>query len=318
MTKTIWLAATAIVTAALLTAPATAGGKTKDEARDQEIQELKARLERLEREAEDEKIVQSSRLKKVEDTQDAVQWTFNDGRPTVRSGDGRFELAFRGRVQLDWALYDQDASDMASSLACASAAPNVLCDLGSGAVFRRVRFGIEGKFFRDFIYELRFDFGGSDVEGNGAINIARIGYVGISGLRIQAGAMQPIMTLYDSTSSAELTTMERAAVVTAIVGPFGGDNSRVRDDQVRPCERQLPRRARPGSLDRQAPQARRRLRRHRHRPGRHDRPRSNGARARSREHAGLPRRRCRQDPHVQRRERDAALPRSPHLRPLIL
>jgi hypothetical protein len=34
-------------------------------------------------------------------------------------------------------------------------------------VFRRVRFGVEGKFFRDFIYEMRFDFGGSNAEGNG-------------------------------------------------------------------------------------------------------------------------------------------------------
>ena len=227
MTKTAWLASTAIVIAAVLaTAPANADGKTKEQLRDQEIQELKARIERLEREAEDEKIVQSARLKKVEDAQEAVQWTFNDGRPTVRSGDGRFEMALRGRVQLDWAAYDQNASEMASALDCGGAATNTLCDLGSGAVFRRVRFGVEGKFFRDFVYELRFDFGGTDVEGNGAINIARVGYVGIPGLRIQAGALQPIMTLYDATSSAELTTMERAAVITTIVGPFGGDGAR--------------------------------------------------------------------------------------------
>lgn len=226
MKKILWLASTAIVAAAVIAAPALAGGKTKQDTRDQEIQELRARLDRLEREAEDERIAQSSRLKKVEDTQDAVQWSFNDGRPTIRSGDGRFEMSLRGRVQLDWAAYDQDASDMASSLDCRGAATNTLCDLGSGAVFRRVRFGVEGKFFRDFIYELRFDFAGTDVEGGGVINIARVGYVGIPGLRIQAGAMQPILTLYDSTSSAELTTMERAAVVTAVVGPFGGDNSR--------------------------------------------------------------------------------------------
>lgn len=226
MRKTVWLASTAIVAAAMLTAPAYAGGKTKNDTRDQEIQELKARLDRLEREAEDEKIQTGSRLNKVEETQNAVQWTFNDGRPTVRSGDGRFEMSLRGRVQLDWALYDQDPSDMASSLDCGGAATNTLCDLGSGAVFRRVRFGVEGKFFRDFIYELRFDFAGTDVEGNGAINIARVGYVGIPGLRVQAGAMQPIMTLYDATSSAELTTMERAAVITTVVGAFGGDNAR--------------------------------------------------------------------------------------------
>jgi phosphate-selective porin OprO and OprP len=228
MTKTLWLASTMLVGAALLTAPAYAGGKSANDMRDQEIQELKARLDRLEREAEDDKIQTGSRLNKVEETQNAVQWTFADGRPSVRSGDGRFELAFRGRVQLDWALYDQDQGDFGLGYGAAGqcAATNVLCDLGSGAVFRRVRFGVEGRFFRDFIYELRFDFGGTDIEGNGAINIARVGYVGIPNFRIQAGAMQPIMTLYDSTSSAELTTMERAAVITSIVGVFGGDNSR--------------------------------------------------------------------------------------------
>ncbi len=228
MTKTFWLATTAIVAAAMLTAPAYAGGKTKEDSRDQEIQELKARLDRLEREAEDDKIQTGSRLNKVEETQNAVQWTFNDGRPSVRSGDGRFEMAFRGRVQLDWALFDQDQGDFGLGYGAANscAATNALCDLGSGAVFRRVRFGVEGKFFRDFIYELRFDFGGSDIEGAGIINIARVGYVGIPGLRIQAGAIQPILTMYDATSSAELTTMERPLVVTALVGNFGGDNGR--------------------------------------------------------------------------------------------
>lgn len=229
MTKTAWLGSVAFAALALAVMPAVAGGKTKNDTRDQEIQELKARLDRLEREAEDEKIQSSSRLKKIEDTQDAVQWTFADGRPSVRSGDGRFELAFRGRVQLDWASFMQDQNDFGAGYGAvgACAATNALCDLGSGAVFRRVRFGVEGRFFRDFIYELRFDFGGSDVEGAGIINIARLGYTGIApGLRIQAGAIQPIMTLYDATSSAELTTMERPQVITTLVGNFGGDNGR--------------------------------------------------------------------------------------------
>lgn len=220
MNKTLWLASTAIVAAALMTTPAYAGGRTKQDTRDQEIQELKARLDRLERLAEDDKIQTGSRLNKVEETQNAVQWSFADGRPSIRSGDGRFEMAFRGRFQLDWALYDQDEADLGSAIGADQR------DLGSGAVFRRVRFGVEGRFFRDFIYEMRFDFGGTDVEGNGAINIMRVGYVGIPHLRIHAGAIQPIITMYDATSSADLTTMERAAVITTIVGPFGGDNSR--------------------------------------------------------------------------------------------
>lgn len=228
MRKSIWLGSATLAALMLVASPAYAGKSTKDERRDQEIQELKARLARLERESEDEKIQSSSRLKKIEDTQDAVQWSFNDGRPTVRTGDGRFEMSLRGRVQLDFASFEQDPSDFGLGYGAANNcdATNALCDLGSGSVFRRVRFGIEGKFFRDFIYELRFDFGGTDIEGAGIINVARVGYVGIPGLRIQAGAMQPILTMYDSTSSAELTTMERPQVVTLLVGNFGGDNGR--------------------------------------------------------------------------------------------
>ncbi|MEQ1754214.1 MAG: porin [Micropepsaceae bacterium] len=234
MKKLIWMASTALVAAAIIAAPAYAG-RSKQEQKDQEIQDLKARLEKLEQEsaaekaaADDDRIANGARLKKVEDTQDAVQWTFNDGRPTVRTGDGRFEMSLRGRVQLDFASFMQDDADFGGGYGAVDhcSLTNALCDLGSGAVFRRVRFGIEGKFFRDFVYELRFDFGGTDVEGAGIINIARVGYVGIPGLRIQAGAIQPILSMYDSTSSAELTTMERPQVVTLLVGNFGGDNGR--------------------------------------------------------------------------------------------
>lgn len=233
MKKTIWLATTALVAMSVVAAPAMAGRSSHDQ-RASEIADLKARLEKLEQEAatakaeaEDAAIANGARLKQIEDTQYAVQWSFADGRPSVRSGDGRFELAFRGRVQLDWASFNQDINDFGAGYSCATASPDARCDLGSGTVFRRVRFGVEGKVFRDFIYELRFDFGGTDVEGAGIINIARLGYTGIPGLRIHAGAIQPIVTMYDATSSAELTTMERPQVITALVGAFGGDNGRI-------------------------------------------------------------------------------------------
>ena len=180
MKKTIWLATTALVAMSVVAAPAMAGRSSHDQ-RASEIADLKARLEKLEQEAaiakaeaEDAAIATSSRLKQIEDTQYAVQWSFADGRPSVRSGDGRFELAFRGRVQMDWASFMQDQNDFGAGYGTVGscAASNALCDLGSGSVFRRIRFGVEGKFFRDFIYELRFDFGGSDQEGAGT-NVIR-------------------------------------------------------------------------------------------------------------------------------------------------
>jgi phosphate-selective porin OprO/OprP len=235
MNKTIWLATTALVAMSVAASPAFAG-RSSAEKREAELSELKARIEKLEQEAaaakaeaDDERIANGARLSKVEQTQDAVQWSFADGRPSVRSGDGRFELAFRGRFMFDMASYEQDAADFGNGYASTVGTcniTNVLCDQGSGAVFRRVRFGVEGKFFRDFIYEMRFDFGGSGQEGDGTVNIMRVGYTGIPNTRIHLGAIQPIMTMYDATSSAELTTMERPAVITALVGAFGGDNAR--------------------------------------------------------------------------------------------
>ncbi len=233
MKKTLWLASTAIVAAAMITSPAYAGGKTKSDTRDQEIQELKARLDRLEREAEDEKIVQGSRIGAIENNEAERKakepvWSLKDGRPTVKSADGAFEASLRGRFMFDVASFEQDPNDFGAGYGAVGACniTNVLCDQGSGAVFRRARFGIEGKFFKDFVYELRFEFGGSGAEGSGSINIMRVGYTGIPNVRIHAGAIQPIITLYDPTSSADLTTMERAAVITTLVGNFGGDNAR--------------------------------------------------------------------------------------------
>lgn len=233
MKKTILLGATALVAASFASMPAIADGRSKANSRDAEIQELKARIERLEAESADNNIATGTRLSRLEKITDDVQWSFNDLRPMIRTGDGRFELAFRGRFQLDFASFEQDPFDFGAGYGVVgtcnvtpAAGIGNLCDQGSGAVFRRARLGVEGKFFRDFIYELRLDFGGSGTEGAAIINIARVGYTGIPGLRIHMGAIQPVMTMYDATSSAELTTMERAGVIATLVGNFGGDNGR--------------------------------------------------------------------------------------------
>jgi phosphate-selective porin OprO/OprP len=210
------------------TVPVSANGS-----RDAEIKELRARLDRLEQEAAAEKAAREKaaaeeQKKKAEPPKDAAIWSFKDGRPSVRSAGGAFELSFRGAINFDVAAYEQDQGDFGLGYGPANncAATNTLCDLGSGALFRRVRFGVEGRFFKDFIYELRFEFGGSDVEDGGTINLARVGYVGVPGLRVHAGALEPIMTLAAATSNSELATMERAGVISTIAGVFGAEDSR--------------------------------------------------------------------------------------------
>lgn len=145
---------------------------------------------------------------------------FNNLRPVIKSADGRNELAIRATVQFDVASYMQHAGDLGPAV------PADQRDLGSGAVFRRVRFGVEGKFLQDFFYELRFDFGSSDADGSGTLDIARVGAFIAPGLRIQAGAIQPVFTLADATASSELTLMERPAIGTTLVPVFGGEPGR--------------------------------------------------------------------------------------------
>jgi phosphate-selective porin OprO/OprP len=149
-----------------------------------------------------------------------IKVELNNLRPVIKSADGKNELAFRGLLQFDGASYMQDDGDMGAAV------PADHRDLGSGAVFRRVRFGVEGKFLQDFVYEMRFEFGATDSEGSGTIDIMRVGYTGIPNLRIHLGALQPIITMADPVPSSELTFLERPSVVTAALPVFGGESGR--------------------------------------------------------------------------------------------
>lgn len=148
----------------------------------------------------------------------APEWSFNNNRPTVRSPGGDFELAFRGRFQFDAGTFFQDGGLPASVTTGR--------DLHNGSYFRRAQIGIEGQVFRDFDYEFVFDFGSSATERAGQIYLMRLAYTGIPNVLINAGAIQPKFTIDDSTSSADLTFMERSSIVNTILDPFGGSDSR--------------------------------------------------------------------------------------------
>ncbi|BCW89768.1 Porin P [Alphaproteobacteria bacterium SO-S41] len=177
----------------------------------------------LEQRVSDLEISQGSKITALQTRADAVQWSFENGRPVISTGDGRFELAFRGRFHFDAGTFSQSPSN---DVPYAYDGQNVR-DLGSGSVFRRAQFGVEGKFFRDFDYEMRFNFGGTETEDNSAlVNIMRVAYNPTPEIRINVGAIQPTFTLDDSTSSNDITFMERAAVVNAVIAEFGGSDAR--------------------------------------------------------------------------------------------
>lgn len=198
LTGLLLLGATALSSAAIHPAFAQAVSQN-------EIEALKAQIKALERRLNTVQAVQETKINEIKTKQDAVQLSYENGRPIFRTGDGYFEMALRGRMHFDMATYNQDDNNLPSI------APGR--DLNEGGNFRRSELGMEGKFMRDFEYHVSYDFGGSGGEGGGNIKNMFIGYTGIKPLRIQIGAIQVPMTMDDSTSSNEITFIERASPV---------------------------------------------------------------------------------------------------------
>lgn len=148
--------------------------------------------------------------------QDRPRWSFNNGRPTFSSADGRFTLALRALVQLDVGYYDQapqPALDFRrGSVGATGNRENVAAgDLSSGAYFRRARFGFEGTFNRDFDYQLLGEFGGSGTEGPVRLAYAWVGYNGFAPFSLRLGAFSPPANLDDGTAAGDGLFIERAA-----------------------------------------------------------------------------------------------------------
>jgi phosphate-selective porin OprO/OprP len=167
---------------------------------------------------EEEALTIRTRLATLEQMNADASWIYDFNRATIRTADNRFQLAFRGRFQFDSGMFFQDA-DLPSYV-------TVGRDLHNGANFRRAQIGVEGRVYRDFNYEFVFDFGSSGTERAGQIYLLRVAYTGIPFFTINAGAIQPKFTMDDSTSSAEITFLERSSIVNAILDPFGGSDSR--------------------------------------------------------------------------------------------
>jgi phosphate-selective porin OprO/OprP len=195
--------------------------------------ELAARLQALE-DAQSSAVERASadrtRLSTLEQSYNSAVWAFDNGRATFASGDGRFSLAIRGRFQFDYAGFSQDSTHPAGF-----AGPT---DLSSGAVVRRAYFGIEGKAYSDFSYELRFNAGGSDGgsfgaggvpaggEGDPLLNKAVISYTGIPNWHLNVGILEPVLMMEGTTSSANLMFMERPDFENIAADTFGAGDSR--------------------------------------------------------------------------------------------
>jgi phosphate-selective porin OprO/OprP len=141
----------------------------------------------------------------------------DNGRPTFASPDGNFTLAIRALAQLDWAYYSQ--SGAAAALPAAFGP-----DLSSGANFRRVYLGIQGKVFGNFSYNVNFDFGGSGgTETPGRVQSVYLQYDGLAPFAFRVGAYPPPSNIEDGTSAGDTIFLERNAPSDLQRNIAGGD-----------------------------------------------------------------------------------------------
>jgi phosphate-selective porin OprO and OprP len=193
--------------------------------------DLAARVQALEDELqanETKAASEHTRLSTLEQNFNYTTWTFDNGRPVINSGDGRFSMAFRVRFQEDFADFLQPDPTKTSNTAQYK-------DLSTGAVTRRAFLGVEGKAFNDFWYEFRYNAGGSNgsagtgvtgSEGDAAMSIARVAYLGIPNFRINVGVIEPAFMLEGTTSSGQLMFLERPEIDNIAADSFGAGDAR--------------------------------------------------------------------------------------------
>jgi len=216
--------------------------------------ELAARLQAVEEQLaaqQDRAQSDRTRLSTLEQGYNSAVWAFDNGRATFASGDGRFTLAIRARMQADFAGFSQDSTHPAGFAGPA--------DLSSGATMRRAYFGIEGKAYNDFFYEIRLNAGGSDGglnstctstttitspvggaatstcaigsiasggEGDPLLNKMVVTYIGVPWWHFSVGVIEPSFMMEGTTNSASLTWMERPDLENIAADSFGAGDSR--------------------------------------------------------------------------------------------
>ena len=144
-----------------------------------------------------------------------VVTTLPNGKPALASTDGRFTANVRAIVMLDTGKYFQKDN-------LPAAVSNR--DLNDGTNFRRARFGIDGKLFKDFDYALIYEFGGSGTEDTGHIQEAWVQYTGLHPVRIKVGAFEPNIGLEAAVSTSQMPFMERASPAEVARNVAAGDS----------------------------------------------------------------------------------------------
>ncbi|HEV2532333.1 OprO/OprP family phosphate-selective porin, partial [Phenylobacterium sp.] len=138
-----------------------------------------------------------------------------NGKPAFATADGRFTANIRAIVMFDGGLYMQKTNLPATTVGR---------DLNDGTNFRRARFGIDGKLFKDFDYALIYEFGGSGAEDAGHIQEAWVQYTAFKPWRIRLGAFEPNIGLAAAVSTSQMPIMERPAPAEVARNVAAGDS----------------------------------------------------------------------------------------------
>jgi phosphate-selective porin OprO/OprP len=186
-----WTAALLGATLGLLLAlPAPAGAATLDEL-EKQIRALQSELSRMRNEIKSQAGSQASAPRNAAATPSAkgsdVEVTTKGGIK-VRTRDGNFEGQIGGRLQVDYATYNEDKSN-----------------LGDGTELRRARIFVKGRLFRDWAFKNQFDFAGNHV----AVKAAYLRYLGFEPAKFTVGQFKEPFSLEEQTSSRFTTFMER-------------------------------------------------------------------------------------------------------------
>jgi phosphate-selective porin OprO/OprP len=178
---------------------------------------LQAQLDTVNHELSDVKAAQVADASNIITLQapPAVSVSLPNGKPALASADGRFTANVRAIVMFDAAKYFQKDNLPAQV---------TNRDLNDGTNFRRARFGIDGKLFKDFDYALIYEFGGSGAEDAGHIQEAWVRYTGWRPWRIQVGAFEPNIGLEAAVSTSQMPFMERASPAEVARNVAAGDS----------------------------------------------------------------------------------------------
>jgi len=150
-------------------------------------------------------------------TGSAVKTSLSNGKPAFSTADGNFTANIRAVVMFDAGAYLQKDRLPATITGAAR-------DLNDGTNFRRARFGIDGKLFKNFDYALIYEFGGSGAEDAGHIQEAWIQYSALKPLRIRLGAFEPNIGLAAAVSTSQMPLLERPAAAEIARGVAAGDS----------------------------------------------------------------------------------------------